>query len=108
MEIFLTRQAFQSNIYPHPAYDKAQDIYDSLLLSLDTAINYMSTTCPAHLLKADVVNHGDQIKWIKFANTLKLRLLIRQSEVSGFDPSAEIAKIQNNGGVLAAQVNLSV
>ncbi len=39
-------QAFQSNIYPHPAYDKAQDIYNSLLLSLDTAITYMQQTAP--------------------------------------------------------------
>jgi hypothetical protein len=31
-----------------------------------------------------------------------LRLLIRQSEISGFDPSADMAKIIANGGVLGA------
>lgn len=101
-------QAFQPNIYPHPAFDKAQDIYNSLLLSLDTAINYMQQNAPASFSETDIVNQGDQVKWIHFANTLKLRLLIRQSEVKGFDPSSEIAKIQNNGGVLTAGESVSV
>ena len=104
-------QAFQPNTYPHPAYDKAQDIYNALQLSLDTAISYMQQTPPSSpplFSTTDIVNHGDQDKWIHFANTLKLRLLIRQSEVSGFNPSAEITKIQNTGGVLEAGETVSV
>src|SRR6476659_2805796 len=34
-------QAFQTQTYKHPAYDHAQDIYNALQLSLDTAISYM-------------------------------------------------------------------
>ncbi|MEP6682624.1 MAG: SusD/RagB family nutrient-binding outer membrane lipoprotein [Parafilimonas sp.] len=101
-------QAFQPNTYSHPVYDKAQDIYNSLLLSLDTAINYMRQTAPSSFAATDVVNSGDQSKWIHFANTLKLRLLIRQSEIAGFDPSVEINKIQSNGGVLGAGESVSV
>jgi hypothetical protein len=101
-------QAFQTQVYKHPAYDKAQDIYNSLQQSLDTAISYMNEAAPSSFETVDIVNHGDQTKWIKFANTLKLRLLIRQSEVAGFDPSAEIAKIQANGGVLGAGESVSV
>ncbi len=101
-------QAFQSAKYSHPAYDKAQDIYTSLQASLDTAIGYMKQTAPGSFKAADVINHGDQSKWILFANTLKLRLLIRQSEVPGFDPSAEITKIISNGGVLGAGQSISV
>lgn len=101
-------QAFQPNTYPHPAYDKAEDIYNDLQLSLDTAINYMLQPAPSSFTATDIVNHGDQLKWIHFANTLKLRLLIRQSEVSGFNPSAEIAKIQNYDGVLQAGESVSV
>lgn len=101
-------QAFQTQVYKHPAYDKAQDIYTALQLSLDTAISYMDETAPASFANVDIVNHGDQTKWQKFANTLKLRLLIRQSEVSGFNPAAEIAKIQNKGGVLGAGESVSV
>jgi hypothetical protein len=101
-------QAFQTQTYKHPAYDKAQDIYNSLQQSLDSAISYMNETAPSSFATVDVVNHGDQIKWIKFANTLKLRLLIRQSEVAGFNPAPEIAKIEANGGVLGAGESVSV
>lgn len=93
-------QAFQETKYPLPAYDKAQDIYADLQKTLDTAIGYMGTPGPLSFTSVDVVNHGDQTKWIKFANTLKLRLLIRQSNVSGFNPSAEIAKIKGANGTL--------
>lgn len=101
-------QAFQTQTYTHPAYDKAQDVYSALQTSLDSAITYMNEPGNSKFENADVVNHGDQAKWIKFANTLKLRLLIRQSEVSGFSPAAEIAKIEANGGVLGAGESVSV
>ncbi len=101
-------QAFQSAKYSHPAYDKAQDVYTSLQAGLDTAIGYLKQTAAGSFKAADVINHGDRNKWILFANTLKLRLLIRQSQVPGFDPSAEIAKIISNGGVLWAGQSISV
>ena len=105
-------QAFQTQVYKHPVYDKAQDIYNALQQSLDTAISYMNETEPPSVQEAfeaaDVVNHGDQGEWIKFANTLKLRLLIRQSEVSGFNPSAEISKILANGGAVGPGESVSV
>ncbi|MDQ2721374.1 MAG: SusD/RagB family nutrient-binding outer membrane lipoprotein [Bacteroidota bacterium] len=68
----------------------------------------MGLTAKKAFVSVDIVNHGNQIKWIHFANTLKLRLLIRQSEVPGFDPSTEITKIVNNGGVLGAGESVSV
>lgn len=101
-------QAFQSNKYNKPAYDKQQDIYAALQTSLDEAIAYMHDPSTVAFANADVVNHGDTDKWIKFANTLKLRLLIRQSEVSGFNPAAEIAKISAEGGVLEAGESATV
>ena len=101
-------QAFQVNKYTLPAYDKAQDIYTSLQKRLDTAIIYMGLNTPKAFVPADIVNKGNKRKWIKFANTLKLRLLIRQSEISGFNPSAEITKIQNTGGILMAGESISV
>ncbi len=101
-------QAFQTDKYSSPVYDKARDIYKALQSRLDTAISYMHLTEKNEFIIADIVNHGDQNKWILFANTLKLRLLIRQSEIPGFDPSSDIAKIVNNGGVLSAGQTASV
>lgn len=101
-------QAFNVNLYPTPAYDKAQDIYNSLELKLDTAIAYFGNPGLKKFAAADIIAGGDQGLWIKFANSLKLRLLIRQSQVSGFNPSADIAKILATGGVLGAGQSISV
>ena len=104
-------QAFQNLTYPHPVYDDAKAIYDNLQNSLDTAIEYMHLVPPKskNFSTVDIINKGNQPLWIKFANTLKLRLLIRQSEVSGFDPSSQLAKIQaNGGGFLGAGESISV
>ena len=101
-------QAFNVTKYTTPVYDKAQDIYNSLLARLDTAIDYMMLSQKSAFAAADIINHGNAKLWIAFANTLRLRLLIRQSEVPGFDPSAQIAKIQSTGGVLGAGQSISV
>jgi hypothetical protein len=68
-------QAFQSDKYNKPAYDRQQDIYAALQTSLDEAIVYMKEPSTIAFANADVVNHGDTDKWIKFANTIKLRML---------------------------------
>ncbi|MDB5230799.1 MAG: SusD/RagB family nutrient-binding outer rane lipoprotein [Chitinophagaceae bacterium] len=101
-------QAFNNDAYNLPAYDNAKDVYSSLLKSLDTAITNMSKTARKNFAKVDVVNNGNTLKWIKFANTLRLRLLIRQSQVSGFNPATEIAKIIATGGVLHSGESVSV
>jgi len=105
-------QTFQTPTNTTPAYDKAADVYKALQASLDSAIVYLKNvpgiTAKKAWLKADIVAAGDQTQWIRFANTMKLRLLIRQSEVAGFDPSAEMAKIAANGGVLMAGQSISV
>lgn len=101
-------QAFRNSEYTQPAYDKGVDVYNSLLKKLDTAVSYMNKTAKSSFPAVDVVNHGDQIMWIKFANTLRLRLLIRQSQVAGFNPTAELAKITASGGVLQSGETVSV
>lgn len=101
-------QAFKVRQNSTPAYDKDRDIYNSLLLSLDTAIAFMKLTPLKSFAGADVINGGNQGKWIRFANSLKLRLLLHQSEISGFNPASELAKITNTGGILADGESVSV
>jgi len=101
-------QAFRNNEYTQPDYDKGVDIYNSLLKKLDTAVSYMDKTAKSSFASVDVVTHGNQSRWIKFANTLRLRLLIRQSQLSGFNPATELAKITANGGVLQSGETISV
>lgn len=108
-------QAFQNDATRTPAYDDAKAIYDDLQKKLDTAKTYIGRTAKltfnTHTAGAIMKIGSDpiggdannmpakQAHWIEFANTLKLRLLIRQSEVPGFNPATEIAKM-TTGGVL--------
>jgi hypothetical protein len=68
-----------------PKYDPQQDVYEDLVLQLDAAMNLIDTA-PADADQVgnyDIIYHGDMTKWHKFANTLKLRLLLTQSDMSG-------------------------
>ncbi|TDW99138.1 SusD/RagB family nutrient-binding outer membrane lipoprotein [Dinghuibacter silviterrae] len=70
-----------------PAYDTAETIYTSLVTLLDTAINLInatsSNTTESNPGSFDVLFGGNMSLWAAFANTLKLRLLLQQSEMSG-------------------------
>ncbi|WP_205512305.1 SusD/RagB family nutrient-binding outer membrane lipoprotein [Longitalea arenae] len=101
-------QAFQTNTYRRPAYDNGRDIYADLQKRLDTAVTYMNATAKASFKTIDIVNGANKTLWVKFANTLKLRMLLRQSEMNGFNPAAEISKIAANGGVLGAGESIDV
>jgi hypothetical protein len=93
-------QAFQGSANFFPKYDNGQDIYDSSIAQLDNAINLIlnapSTT--TNLGSNDVMFGGDMTQWAKFANTLKLRYLIRESNVIAASAAqAEIAKTASVG-----------
>jgi hypothetical protein len=93
-------QASQSIVFLTPKYDKAQDIYEDLAKQLDSAaIIFKSATVSPADAAADIYAKGSLTKWGKFANTLKLRLLLRQSEMPGRETyiKAEIAKMDANG-----------
>ncbi|MFL5740198.1 MAG: SusD/RagB family nutrient-binding outer membrane lipoprotein [Flavisolibacter sp.] len=93
-------EAFQNSTTRTPKYDKDADIYAALQKMLDDAISNLKHSPHSSFNSIDIVNHGSTSLWIKFANTIKLRLLIHQSEVQGLNPSGEIAKITANGGVV--------
>jgi hypothetical protein len=50
-----------------------------------------------NLPKADVMFHGDATEWIKLANTQRLKLLLRQSQISGINHATELAKTTTEG-----------
>lgn len=83
-----------------PSYDKGEDIYKDLLIQLDTAVNLIKNaeqSANLGLEEADIIFHGDADMWRKFANSQRLKLIIRQSQVPGFNATAEIAKIEADG-----------
>jgi hypothetical protein len=62
-----------------PKYDKGQEVYDNLLKDVDAAILLLQTTNNAST-KGDVMFAGDVDAWLALANTVRLRMLLRQSE----------------------------
>ena len=63
-----------------PKYDNGEDIYKALADSLDKAMATLDGTSSTSLFEvADPLFHGDINNWIKFANTLKLRLILRSN-----------------------------
>jgi hypothetical protein len=96
------RQSGDPLHFPYPQYDDAKFIYEDLIRVLDTAIALIKNADiekNTSIENADVMFHGDKNKWVKFANTLKLRLLIHQAnrpEQAAYI-QAEMAKINTEG-----------
>lgn len=119
-------QALQGNDLRNPKYDKGVDIYKDIFRQLDTAIAILkddSRIDPAKNAKIssnDLMFHGDADMWIKFANTLKLRMLVHckgggvesdapEYTVQGIDVAAEMAIINQEGsGFLGAGETASI
>ena len=94
-------EAFDLTNHIQPKYDKGQDIYNDLLLQLDEAASLFASAdvlANANIETADIMFHGDPLKWRKLANTQRLKLLLRQSELFGATPpTAQLAKITADG-----------
>ena len=112
--------AFNVSTSVQPKYDDAQSIYSDLFKQIDSAMVYFDTakvyysTAASVTLKTDdqydiMFGTGGSTsatdastrmdKWVRFANTLELKLLIHESELSsqaGFI-TAQLAKIKANG-----------
>ncbi|NML22704.1 SusD/RagB family nutrient-binding outer membrane lipoprotein [Pseudoflavitalea sp. G-6-1-2] len=100
-------EAFQFIEHPTPKYDKGEDVYAALHKKLDDAVALLKAASPTTIDgKVDIVYHGEAESWIRLANTLKLRLLLRTSEITP-NPTAELAKITANGGVLGSEESAS-
>lgn len=83
-----------------PKYDDAETVYKAIIEEL-TAAATLATNMPALAVNPgdqDIIFGGNMTKWAQFANTVKLRMLVRLSNTSqDAYITAEIAKINANG-----------
>lgn len=70
-----------------PAYDKQEDIYPALLNTLKEANDLFNQGGMDNLGAGDLLFDGDVAQWQKFCNSLRLRMAMRISEVSGLGKS---------------------
>ncbi|AWM14281.1 hypothetical protein DI487_10720 [Flavobacterium sediminis] len=85
-------QAFLGQELLTPAYDNDADIYRALIDNINAGIDlfYTADSNDAVLGSEDVLFQGAINKWIEFANTLKMRILLRQSELTDATTQAYI------------------
>lgn len=79
----------------YPKYDHQSDIYAGLLAELDEANNLIATGTEPLSPTYDLMFGGNKVQWQKFANSLKLRLLLRASDKIT-DAAAKMAAILAN------------
>ena len=73
-----------------PKYDDAQTIYNDLLRRLDEDIAALNTASAGFSASADIVYGGDVAKWIKFANSLKMKLAMTIADVDAAKAKAAV------------------
>ena len=65
-----------------PAYDAMPVVYEGIINDLDQAVALLAQE--AKPISGDILFQGDIDRWVKFANSLQLKLLNRASSASGF------------------------
>jgi hypothetical protein len=99
-------EALQGNLIQHPHFRPGQEVYDSLIVRIDEALSKdfaAKTNTDAN--KQDLVfsdplnkNISDINRWIQFANTLKLKIYLRQIYARPGVAQAGIAALYAGGG----------
>lgn len=100
-----------------PVYDDDAEIYADLIVRLDTAIAIFNrkTSTPYGATSADysfknasdVMFGGDFAKWKQFANTLKLRLVMRMTNVKSNTELAALMSGTATHGFITANATIS-
>jgi len=76
----------------YPKFDKQEDIYIGILAELKEANDLLGSS--AEKVEGDILFGGNVVRWKKFANSLRLRILMRLSDRN--NPSAEMQAILAN------------
>ncbi len=95
-------QANQDNFTPH--YNTAEEIYNGIISRLDEALSYdldaRTATDPG---SADYFFGGDMDEWVRFANTLKLKIYLRQVYVRSSIAQAGIEALYSSNAEFLSQ-----
>lgn len=107
-------EALKTDTHPYPVYTEGRFIYEESMKQLDSAIALIKGAIIGKNIRiniADIMFKGNKARWIKLANTLKLRLLIHQANRPDRTTyiQSEIAKIVAEGtGFISSGENAAV
>ena len=92
----------------NPKIDKGPEIYTAIYGLLNEALAQdVSTFIGSRYSKYDLWCGGDLNKWAQFANTIKLRILLRQYEANTAFAQTEITELLANGQFLTSDVQFT-
>jgi Starch-binding associating with outer membrane len=83
-----------------PKFDDQKVVYEGLITLLDQAITELKANAFASAFSgADIIFKGNTTKWVQFANSLKLRILMHQAKITGRNTyiTTEVNKIVTEG-----------
>lgn len=86
-----------------PKYDDDQAVYDALIPMINDGIQLLGSE--GTVGAEDFIYGGNVSKWEKFANSLKLKILMRQSHVK--DVSAEVKALVSGGNFIESVADMS-
>lgn len=87
-----------------PKFDDDQEIYSQLIPLIDEGIELLSGASEP-MGSEDLMYDGDTDKWIKFANSLKLRILMRQSGV--VDVAEDVRNLVSSGSFIESAQDIA-
>jgi SusD/RagB-like outer membrane lipoprotein len=98
-EAFTARQTVGQNLFPK--FDTQESVYDAILKDLKDASDSLRTLGTMHsaLARQDLLLKGDVAGWRRFANSLRLRLAMRLSEVAPTKAQPIVQEILANPGL---------
>lgn len=90
----------------HPVFDTGEAIYADLMVRIDALMTTDLTDVSVDEA-FDFVYAGDMASWAKFAASLKLKLMLRQSETSGYDNAAVVSYVEGGASFLTSSAKIS-
>jgi hypothetical protein len=87
-----------------PKYDDAKVIYSDLIVKLDDAL--VKIAKGGEIGNEDLIFKGDLSKWVKFANSLKLKILMRQALVDA-SVGAQVKELISKGDFINTATDMA-
>lgn len=91
-----------------PEYDPGDEVYSHLIDSLDAAIETLDPNAEGFSSTQDLIYEGDVAGWLKFANSLKLRLAITIADVEPQTASTMVSEAVAGGLFLSNADNATI
>lgn len=89
-----------------PKFDSQKAVYEAMFTMLSSAVTTLSDANSKGLTaESDVLFKGDRTKWIKFANSLKFRLMVHSYDAfkkAGKDLAADMQAIASGNNYMSA------